>query len=523
VTTTDPVQPRPDQVGGAEPLAAGATPPVIPTSMHEVREFIDADRSASGREDFDGDASYELDAYVGRGNKVIDLAKRAPFGWWPVTVLALVAIIDRMEQSVLAGALEDIQESFGIGDAAAGAIATATGLAAFLLVIPAGFIADRVNRTKAIAFILALWSMLSLGTGLAATFAILFAFRVVLGAASVLNNPMAGSLIGDFYPRAARGKAYGIERLFYFLGNPVGIIMGGVIAQLFGWRWVFLGLVIPGLVIAVLAFFLGEPKRGTADRIDLERERRGLTPRAAEKAGGEREADDVDLLSSNVWRDMVGLLKQRTLRLVIISSALLYLGLGGLFFWTPSFYQRAFGLESGPAAGIVGGIGLLGIIVGFFIGLRLGDRYVETRPGWRLTLGSIGISLGVLGLAGLALSPVLGIAAFAFFLVNVGFFLSVPAFTASLADLSGASKRGLTFALSTLVISLASSIAPGLIGVVSEAVDNAGLASRSDSLRYSFALLVVPVVAGVFVALKGRSSYDADADEARRTDPAMAA
>jgi MFS family permease len=490
--------------------------------MTEVREFIEADRAATGRDDFDGDTSYEIDAYVGRGTKVIDLAKRAPFGWWPVVVLALVAIIDRMEQSVLAGALEDIQQSFGIGDAAAGAIATGTGLAAFLLVIPAGFIADRVNRTKAICLILALWSLLSLGTGLAATFAILFAFRIVLGAASVLNNPMAGSLIADFYPRAARGKAYGIERLLYFLGNPVGIIMGGVISQIFGWRWVFLGLVVPGLVIAVFVYFLGEPRRGTSDRVDLERERRGMAPSVVGKLDGKREGEEVDLLSSNVWRDMAGLLKQRTLRLVIISSGLLYLGLGGLFFWTPSFYQRAFGLDSGPAAGIVGGVGMLGILVGFSIGLRLGDKYVGVRPGWRLQLGAVGVTLGVIGLAGLALAPALGVAALAFFIVNVGFFLSVPAFTASLADLTGASKRGLAFALSTLVISLTSSLAPGTIGLVSELVDNAGLASRSDSLRYSFALLVVPVIAGIFVALRARSTYDADADEARNSDPVMA-
>ena len=429
------------------------------------------------------DTTIELSAFRGRGAQAVDLAKRAPFGWWPVAVLALVSLIDRMEQSVLAGALSGIQEEFGISDTLAGVLASGAGFAALLLVIPAGFIADRVVRTRAIAAILVLWSLLSLGTGLAANFAILFAFRMVLGGASVLNNPMSGSLLGDFYPRAARGKAYGIERLFYFLGNPIGIIMGGVIAGAFGWRWVFLGLVLPGLIISLLVFFLKEPNRGLADGIDVEREKRGLVfptgkgkdERSSGAAGAttdgaepspEGSSGEVNLLTGAVWRDMIGLLKHRSLRLVFISQGLLFLGLGGLFFWTPTYFERAFDLEEGAAGGIAGGMGLIGILVGFGLGLRLNDKYQGIRPGWRVLLGSIGASIGVTGLLILATAPILPLSILGWVTVNIGFFLSVPAFTASLADLSGASRRGLVFALSTLIIQATSSLAPAIIAAI---------------------------------------------------------
>jgi MFS family permease len=457
-------------------------------------------------------------AFEGRGTQIIDLAKRAPFGWWPVAVLALVSLIDRMEQSVLAGVLSSIQEEFGIGDALAGLLASGAGFAALLLVIPAGFIADRVVRTKAIALILVLWSLLSLGTGLAANFAILFAFRLILGGASVLNNPMSGSLLGDFYPRAARGKAYGIERLFYFLGNPIGIIAAGIIAEVFGWRWVFIGLVPAGLLVAVFVFFLKEPNRGLADGIDIERDRRGLNPKIEDKPERKRDAEDVNLLSGSVWRDMLQLFKPRTLRLVLISQGLLFLGLGGLFFWTPTYFERAYALESGGAAGIAGGIGLIGILIGFGVGLRFQDKYQGIKPGWRVLLGSVGASVGAVGLFLMATAPILPLSVLGWLVVNIGFFLSVPAFTASLADLSGASRRGLVFALSTLVIQATSSLAPGLIGTISQVLADAGLADSSTSLRFAFATLVIPVAIGIFVALKARSSYDLEADEARRND-----
>lgn len=490
-------------------------------------------------------STVELEAFRGRGQQTVDLTKRAPFGWWAVAVLAAVSLVDRMEQSVLAGALGSIQEEFGISDTLAGLLASGAGFAALLLVIPSGFIADRVVRTRAIAGILILWSLLSLGTGLAANFAILFAFRMILGGASVLNNPMTGSLLGDYYPRAARGKAYGIERLMYFLGNPIGIIAGGVIAEIFGWRWVFLGLVGPGIVIAILVFFLREPIRGLADGIDVERENRGLAAPiseehqertvevaedlsatasagvVAEPPAPEQEPEptkDVNLLTGKVWRDMLSLFKTRSLRLVFISQGLLFLGLGGLFFWTPRFYERAFDLESGAASGIAGGMGLIGILIGFGIGVRLGDRYQGVRAGWRVLLGSIGASIGVTGLIILAIAPNIPLSVLGWVTVNIGFFLSVPAFTAALADLSSAKRRGLVFALSTLIIQATSSLAPMIIGGTSDFVVSQGWAESSTSLRYSFAVLAIPVIAGIFVALRARSTYDAEASDARRQD-----
>jgi hypothetical protein len=305
----------------------------------------------------------------------------------------------------------------------------------------------------------------------------------------------------------------------------------------FGWRWVFLGLVLPGLIIAVFAFLLKEPIRGLADSIDVEIDARGLAPAAKDDGKGgkharkaasepvvEAEVDaetatsEVNLLSSSVWRDMIALLKNRSLRLVLISQGLLFLGLGGLFFWTPRFYERAFDLESGAASGIAGGMGLVGILIGFGLSIRLGDRYQGVRRGWRVLLGSIGASIGVVGLLILAVAPSIPLSILGWITVNIGFFLSVPAFTASLADLSSARRRGLAFALSVLVIQATSSIAPAIIGAISDFVVAQGWAESSTSLRYSFAFLAIPVIAGIFVALRARSTYDAEAAEARRVD-----
>ncbi|OLT33472.1 hypothetical protein BJF79_34670 [Actinomadura sp. CNU-125] len=178
-------------------------------------------------------------AFPGCPPVAFDPARAAPFGWWPAACIALVALIDRVEANLMAGALPRIQEEFGFSDTAGGAIATAAALAGVVLLIPAGRLADRARRTWTIAAVVAVWSVLTAGSGLVRSYAALFAVRVFLGGAGLLYNPSGSSLIADYYPGAGRSRAYGLERFAYFSGLPLGIMAGGALAQAFGWRAMF--------------------------------------------------------------------------------------------------------------------------------------------------------------------------------------------------------------------------------------------------------------------------------------------
>lgn len=201
-------------------------------------------------------------AFRGRPAIRVRRGAGAPFGWWPAICVALVAAIDRIEYNLLAGALPKIQAEFGFGDAAAGAIATAGALAAVVLLLPAGKLADTGRRTWIIAAVVAVWSLLTLGTGLAGSYTVLFGVRVLLGAAGQLYNPPASSLLGDLYPGPGRARAFGLERMAYFAGLPIGVIAGGALAETIGWRTGFFLVAIPGAVIALLVLTLREPIRG---------------------------------------------------------------------------------------------------------------------------------------------------------------------------------------------------------------------------------------------------------------------
>ena len=223
----------------------------------------------------DRPSTVDIEVFVNKGPVTVDLERPAPFGWWAAIVVALVAFIDRVEVNLVAGALPAIQDHFGFGDTVAGAIPTAAALAGVVLLLPAGRLADSGRRTAIVALVVLVWSACSVFSGLATSFALFFVTRILLGAAGQLYNPPASSLLADYYPSRTRSKAYGLERAGYYTGLPVGVALGGVLAEALGWRGVFFVVAIPGLLVAALVLTLREPIRGIGDRLDL---LRGGTP-----------------------------------------------------------------------------------------------------------------------------------------------------------------------------------------------------------------------------------------------------
>jgi MFS family permease len=428
----------------------------------------------------------QVTAWSGRPPVTVRRGSGAPFGWWPAVCIALVAAIDRVEYNLLAGALPTIQEEFGFSDSQAGAIATAGAIAAIVLLLPAGKLADTGKRTWTVSAIVAVWALLTVGTGLAGSYATLFAVRVLLGAAGQLYNPPASSLLGDLYPGPGRARAYGYERMAYFAGLPIGVIAGGTLAQTVGWRTGFFLVAVPGVIIALLMLTVREPVRGVGDSLSRWYSDSPTTEPIP--------SDGVVPMRAQ----LVTLLRIRTLRSVIIGLSILFFGLGGLFFWMPSFYAREFGLPEASAAAVGGGAGLVGIVAGILAGSWLGDRYHQHR----VAIGGWSLLFGTVFLAGAISVPVLVPQAICFTLANVGFAGAIANLTAANADVVAASRRGLGFAVLQMLVTLGGALGPWLIGLASDS---------TGSLRWAYTVVLLPLVIGSLIVLGGQRTYRTDA------------
>ncbi|MFB9203606.1 MFS transporter [Nonomuraea spiralis] len=442
---------------------------------------------------------------------VIDAQTRAPFGWAPLVVLFIVGLVDRIEYNLLSGVLPLVQKEWGFSDTAAGSIPTAAALAAAIVSLPAGFLADRFSRTRIIAVVVLVWAVATLGSGVATGFVMFYLMRVLLAAAENIDNPAAGSLLADYYPPVSRAKAYGLTRVTTYLGG-VGTLLGGVLAEAFSWRTAFLVMVVPGVLTAVLVWFLREPGRGDLDRLVAGAPAEQPTSQPTEQSTEQSAGQPVEQPKAPFWQQFGQVVRIPTLLFVCVGLGLLTLGLAGIFYWLPTLMVRGYGVGVGAAGSLSGLVTIAGTLAGTLAGSWLGRKWHGTRKGGRLLAGGGGITAGAAVLAGALAMDSIGAMTALVLLACSLMSIAIPNMTACLADVVPAAARGLGFAVLQLLITAAGAFGSLVVGIASD---------QFGSLIGGMYLLVVPMIVGGLLTLGARASFERDAK--RVMDAARAA
>src|SRR5690242_12633840 len=107
------------------------------------------------------------------------------------------------------------------------------------LLLPFARLADMKGRVRLFNLGFAIFIVASVLCGLSQSGPQLVGFRLLqgVGAAFLLSNSVA--LLTDAFPAHERGSALGINMMAATTGFVTGIIAGGVITQLLGWRYIF--------------------------------------------------------------------------------------------------------------------------------------------------------------------------------------------------------------------------------------------------------------------------------------------
>ncbi|AMN42377.1 MFS transporter [Rhodoplanes sp. Z2-YC6860] len=128
------------------------------------------------------------------------------------------------------------------------------GFAAYGLAQPVlGPIADAFGKARIMTICLLLLAVSSFLSAIVTDFWLLFALRVVSGAACGGSFPVAMAIISDLVPLAQRQVAIGRLLAATISGNLLGAAVSGVVADFIHWRSMFVGLG----VISVAATLLG--------------------------------------------------------------------------------------------------------------------------------------------------------------------------------------------------------------------------------------------------------------------------
>src|SRR5580658_9633206 len=170
-----------------------------------------------------------------------------------LTLLMIAYTLSFLDRQVLSILVEPIKNDLHVGDALMGLLTGPVFVIFYtFLGIPIAWLADRRSRPVIIAISLGLWSAFTALSGFASSFAPLALARLGVGFGEAGCNPSSHSLIADI--SAPQQRASGLA--FYSLGVPIGTLlglaMGGLVADAYGWRAAFMVAGLPGLALAAL-------------------------------------------------------------------------------------------------------------------------------------------------------------------------------------------------------------------------------------------------------------------------------
>src|SRR5213595_3435865 len=170
-----------------------------------------------------------------------------------------INLFNYIDRQILAALEPDIRASFFAPDDVNAM--TKTGLlgdaffVTYMISAPIlGLLADRFSRWIIVGSAVILWSLASGGSGLAATFGILFATRICVGIGEGGYGPAAPTILADLFPIETRGRIMAVFYTAIPVGSALGYVIGGLVGAHLGWRWAFYVVAPPGLLLGLLCF-----------------------------------------------------------------------------------------------------------------------------------------------------------------------------------------------------------------------------------------------------------------------------
>lgn len=409
------------------------------------------------------------------------------YAWYVVAVLLLLNVSSFVDRQVMALLVTPMKADLGLSDTQVGlllgpAFALTFAFAGLLV----GKLVDRGNRVAIIAWGVAAWSVMCVACGVANTFGQLFAARFGVGIGEATLSPSANSLITDYFPPQKLATAMSVFTSGVFIGSGLAYLIGGLVIEAVGntapwhlpvlgeirpWQRVFILVGTPGLLLALLALTMREPRRTRA----------ATSPVVAATT-----------------REVVDWLKRH-------ARAFLTFGMGvaiyatvnfGTAFWFPAFFYRSHGWSPGKVGVIMGGATLVFGVVGTIAGGRLADWFRQRgREDGNLIVLIISAVFSIL--AGLPLyltssEPVLIASLIATNIVAASPF---GAAAAAMQEMVPSTMRGQAAALLGLLLNFVGlGLGPTAVGLLNDHVFR-------DPAKVALSLLVLTLVGRTLAAL----------------------
>ena len=394
------------------------------------------------------------------------------YRYYVLAILTVVYAVNLLDRNLLIILQEPIKNEFGLSDTQLG-LMTGVAFAVFytLCGIPIARWADNGNRRSIISIAVALWSLMTVLSGLAMSYTHLLLARIGVGVGEAGGSPPAHSIISDAFSPERRATAISIYSTGIYLGVLCGFLLGGWLAENLGWRMAFVCVGAPGLVLALIVrFTVKEPARSS---------------KAEDETGDEAMSFSEAL--KTLWR-------QRAFRHLAIAISLQGFVASATLSWLPPHFLRSFEISIGELgmhlAFASGTAGITGSIASGW----LSDQLARRSRAWYLLVPALAT---VCGLPLFLILLTTGSYELAMILVAITTFFGAMHIGPAVAithEIVGPRSRAMSSAVLFLVLNLiGTGLGPTVVGILSDYL--AGVEVPSPLQK---ALIVGGVTAGVW-------------------------
>ena len=283
------------------------------------------------------------------------------YAWSVFAIIFALMIVDYVDRQVVVSMFPHLKAQWDLSDRELGALVSIVSITVALGAVPLSFLADRWSRVKSIFLMAMVWSLATIGAAFAGSYAQLMGARSVVGLGEAAYGTVGMALLASLFPPRMRSTVLGAFLAAGMFGSVLGVMLGGFIADRWGWQAGFGAVGVPGLFLAVVFLLVVRDYKTVA----------------LPSAGGSEAKPRMTARAV-----IAELLRPRTALVTCIGAGLNLLVVSTMYSWLPSYFNRFYGLapdQAGLKTGIVVLVGGVGALLWSTVADRLSARLPRAR------------------------------------------------------------------------------------------------------------------------------------------------
>ena len=188
---------------------------------------------------------------------------------WVLATCTAVTFLYSMSITAVNVSLPQIQGALSVTPDQIAWVVTANLVATAVATPLSGWLAARLGWRYLCAGCVAGFALASAGCGMAGSFEVLVAWRVLQGAFGAPLVPVSQAIVLESYPRERHGAVIAVFGVGSVLGPVIGPVLGGELAEAYNWRWVFY-MMVPFSLLALAGCLVFIRDRQAPQRVSLD-------------------------------------------------------------------------------------------------------------------------------------------------------------------------------------------------------------------------------------------------------------